>query len=84
MLLADVSRSAAYLGEVLQEFLALYPDGKLLFDDEKVAESLTDVVGRCGPGLRHLRATDLLNWEGHEHERPARFFSAVGRRAAQR
>jgi hypothetical protein len=30
---------------VLQELLALYPDGKLLFDDEKVAESLTDVVG---------------------------------------
>jgi hypothetical protein len=44
MLLGYVARSATRLGEVLNEVLELYPDGKVLYDSEKVAETLVDVT----------------------------------------
>jgi len=44
MLLGYVARSATRIGQVLQEVLALYPDGKIEFDSENVAKGLADVT----------------------------------------
>ena len=57
MLLGYVARSATRIGEVRHGVLGLYPDGKVLFDAEKIAEGLADVTGMlrnsmAGTGLR--------------------------------
>jgi len=44
MLLGYVARSATRTGEVLNQVLDLYPDGKVMYDSEKVAERLAEVT----------------------------------------
>jgi hypothetical protein len=44
MLLAYVSRAATRTGEVLNQILEIYPDGKIIFDSEEVARRLSDVT----------------------------------------
>lgn len=55
MLLGYVARSASRIGEVLNEILELYPDGKVMYDAEMVMEGFNEVVtmlrnSAVGPG----------------------------------
>ena len=52
LLLAYVSRVTARTGEILQEVLRHFPDGKILFDSENVAKRLAEVTAMLRNSLR--------------------------------